>query len=240
MSPTHAPSPCLESGCFELATHKGRCERCQLAKFSIAKRPGAHVPARVSARERGYDQKWEKRRRRHLEAEPFCRARGCGKPGNQVDHVIPHRGVNWLFVLEGNLQTLCRRHHAQKSNRERTIPIGMMYPLDLPDPPHGRPIRVLCGPFIDHPGGGTDLVVDGPPHLLEQRNEFLRDELLLVTERPLTFIISAPRTAERAFWSHVMGCEAELVEPPKGHATEWWADFMMDSRAEEAMARRRG
>lgn len=232
MTPTHAPSPCLESGCFGLAIYKGRCARCQFAG------PPMHEFARPSARERGYDQKWEKRRRRHLEAEAFCRE--CGKPGNQVDHVIPHRGVDWLFKLEGNLQTLCKHHHAKKTNRERTIPIGMMYPLDLPEPPHARPTRILCGPFIGHPGKGTDIVVDGPPHLLEERNKLLREELLTRGETPLTFIVGAPRIAERAFWSHVMGCEARLIEPPSGHGKQWWSEYMLDRRAEEAMARRLG
>lgn len=232
MSPTHASSPCLEPGCFEIAVHKGRCATCQLPS-----RHGAHIHGRPTARERGYDRKWERRRLEHLKAEPFCRK--CGKLGSPVDHVIPHRGAEWLFKLEGNLQTLCDRHHARKTNRERTIPIGMMYPLDLPQPPHYRSIRVLCGPIVPRPEEATDLVVDGSIEELEERNKLLRKHLLLRTETPFTFIVAAPRTAERAFWSHVMGCEAELVKPPIGHEREWWAEFVMDSRAEAAMARRR-
>ena len=232
MTPTHAASPCLESGCFALATHKGRCAKCQLL---------APPSTRLSARGRGYTRKWEKRRIRHLQAEPFCRM--CGELGNQVDHVIPHRGAEWLFKLPGNLQTLCRHHHAKKSNHERTIPIDMMYPLDLPEAPHSRPVLLLCGPIVERPEGRTDLVVDGLGGSYEGRNELLRKHLLLETRTPFAFIVSAPRTAERAFWSHVMGCEAGLVPPsgpPAGHVKGWWNEYQLDQRAEEAMERRIG
>ena len=238
MSPTHAPSPCVEVGCFALATHKGRCAPCQLIRGGAR---GPYDQARGSARERGYDRKWERRRRRHLEAEPFCRA--CTKPGNEVDHVIPHRGAQWLFDLDGNLQTLCKSDHMKKTMAERALPIDTMYPLDLPEPPHYRPIRVLCGPSVERPTECTDIPLDGAWGELEERNELLRKHLELQTETPFTFIVAAPRTAERAYWSHVMDCTAELIEPPiefavQGQPKAWWDDFMMDGRAEEAMARR--
>ena len=238
MTPTHAPSPCVEVGCFNLATVKGRCPQCQLI------RGGGRVTydkQRGSARERGYDKRWEKRRRWHLEAEPFCRV--CGVPGNEVDHVIPHRGAQWLFDLKGNLQTLCKHHHTTKTVAERKIPLGLMYPLDLPEAPHYRPTRVLCGPLVDQLEERTDLVIDGTGQELGERNELLRKHLNLRTRTPFTFIVAAPRTAERAFWSYVMDCEAKLQEPPvewavDGRPPEWWADFLLDAKAEEAMARR--
>lgn len=239
MSPTHAPSPCVEPGCFHLATHKGRCAQCQL----IIRGGGrvAYDQQRGSARERGYGRAWEKRRKRHLEAEPFCRS--CTHPGKAVDHVIPHRGVQWLFDLEGNLQTLCLGCHTKKTMAERTIPIGMMYPLDLPEPPHYRPTRVLCGPAL-----GYTNVVDGGGVLVW--NSTLGPALLAtfleeVTDVPFTLLVDAPRTAERAFWSHVMDCTAKLIEPPpewlaQGEPKAWWDDFMLDGRAEAAMRRRTG
>ena len=64
------------------------------------------------------------------------------------------------------------------------------------------------------------------------------------TETRLVLIIPAPRTAERAFWSHVMDCEAEremsLDTVMEGYPPEWWADYNLDQRAEEAIARRGG
>ena len=237
MTPVHAPSPCVEVGCFNLAIHKGRCAQCQIQ----APTRTAYDQRRGSARERGYDRKWERRRRWHLEAEPFCRV--CGGPGNEVDHVIPHRGAQWLFDLKGNLQTLCEHHHAKKTAAERTIPIGLMYPLDLPEPPHYRPIRVLCGPTVDHPQERTDIVIDGTGQELEERNRLLRKHLLARTRTPFTFVVAAPRTAERAYWSYVMDVEAELQEMPmewaiEGHPSKWWAEYMLDAKAEEAMSRR--
>ena len=240
MTPVHAPTPCVEAGCYNLATRQGRCAQCLLLQGGPR---GPYDRHRGGPRERGYDRKWEKRRKWHLEAEPFCRE--CGKPGREVDHVIPHRGVEWLFELKGNLQTLCKAHHTRKTAAERAIPIGMMYPLDLPEPPHYRPVRVLCGPTVPHPDGETDTVVDGGADELEKRNALLKKHLFARTRTPFTFIVAAPRTAERAFWSYVLDVEVELVEPPiewavDGHPPAWWSEYLLDARAEEAMARRLG
>ena len=234
MTPTHAPSPCVEQGCFNLATHKGRCAACQLIQGG-ARRP--YDQRRGSSRERGYDRAWEKRRKWHLEAEPFCRT--CGKPGNQVDHVIPHRGAEWLFKLKGNLQTLCEQHHQNKTAFERTLLLGIMYPLDLPAAPHYRPTRLLCGPVVNLCLDEVQVVSTDDQ---KERNVILRLGLKEETRRPLVLIEPAPRTAERAFWSYVMDCPAELqVEIAgaiEGHPAEWWDAYMLDQRAEEAMARR--
>ena len=158
--------------------------------------------------------------------------------------MIPHGGARWLFDLKGNVQTLCKQHHTKKTVHERTIPIGMMYPLDLPEPPHHRPTRVLCGPVVARPDERTDIVVDGSVDELKERNQLLRKHLNLRTRTPFTFVVAAPRTAERAFWSDVMGCDAELMmsveEAVDGRPPEWWADYMLDQRAEAAMARRLG
>ena len=240
--PYHAGTPCVEAGCFNLATAKGRCAQCLLIHG------GGRAPydrQRGGARERGYDRKWEKRRKRWLEAEPFCRE--CGKPGKEVDHVIPHRSARWLFDLKGNLQTLCKVHHTKKTMAERTMAIEMMYPLDLPEPPHARPTRLLCGPNVETPqlGEGTQEQIaiygDNPNHY--HRNISLAGALAQETEIPLILQIAAPRTAERAFWSHVMGCEAELWDPPPEVILDqspvaWWDEYNLDRCAEEAMARR--
>lgn len=145
--------------------------------------------------------------------------------------MIPHRKAKWLFDLKGNLQTLCERHHQNKTAAERTIPSGMIYPLDLPKAPHYRPTRLQCGPFFEE---YSDLA---------RRNRALTLALNLRTSTPLVWMIPAPRTAERAFWEYVLDCEAELLEPPiewvvDGHPGAWWRDYMLDQRAEEAIERR--
>ncbi len=251
MSPAKAPTPCMETLCPNMATRGGRCSSCRSER---------EVTRRGSARERGYDTRWERRRRRHLESEPWCRV--CGIPGKDVDHVIPHRGEGWLFDLEGNLQTLCHRHHTAKTMHEATIPIGIMYPLDLPTPT--RPTVLLCGPDIGYDAGQGQTIIDENLGLcyrdgraegiklsgadaLEWRNALLHEELRMESpyggphNLPLWLIVEAPRTAERAYWSHVMGTEAELLMPVlELLPPEWWAEYNRDHKAEEAMQRRMG
>ncbi len=238
MMPTHAPTPCLESGCFNLAIRGrgGRCAQCLLVHGGPR---GPYDQQRGSARERGYNRAWEKRRKAWLELEPFCRL--CGAPGKEVDHVIPHRGARWLFDLKGNLQTLCKADHTKKTSRERTIPIGMMYPLDLPEAPHYRPTRLLCGPSLGDGVKDTDEVLE--LDYFTDRGKALTPYLQEETDTGLTVLIAAPRTAERAFWSYVLDVEAELQEPPiewvvDAHPRGWWTPYMIDSKAEEAMAKR--
>ncbi|WP_437231059.1 HNH endonuclease signature motif containing protein [Planctomicrobium sp. SH661] len=67
---------------------------------------------------------WKQLRREHLGEHPHCvECLKSGRPasqspGNVVDHIKPHRG-NWeLFSSPQNLQTLCSRHHSQKTCRE--------------------------------------------------------------------------------------------------------------------------
>ena len=72
---------------------------------------------------------WRRLRVAHLAREPLCRlclAHGLHNDGSRdpdgtplpermslvVDHVVPHRGDERLFLDPSNLQTLCVRHHA--------------------------------------------------------------------------------------------------------------------------------
>lgn len=242
MSPEHAPTPCIEAGCFNLVygAKGGRCPQCELLE-----RPATPArKARGSPRERGYDARWERRRRRHLAIEPTCRTCANGSLGREVDHVIPHRGAKWLFDLVGNLQTLCKHHHTKKTNAERITPIAALYPLDLPQPPHARPTRLICGPTQDvsgtHPSGLSVIYGDGGD--LDLRNRQLRHCLNQVSNSPLWLAIGAPRTAERAFWAHVMDTGAELElqidDVMDGGPSKWWDDFMIDQGAEESMENR--
>jgi 5-methylcytosine-specific restriction protein A len=69
---------------------------------------------RPSARQRGYDTRWEKARLTYLRHHPLCVI--CGKAGrieaaSVVDHIIPHRGDQKLFWDQTNWQALCRPHH---------------------------------------------------------------------------------------------------------------------------------
>lgn len=76
---------------------------------------------RETAYKRGYNRKWAAARKRWLVKHPFCVE--CLKEGKlvdhpvEVDHIIPHRGNKALFWDTTNWQTLCKKHHSQKTAR---------------------------------------------------------------------------------------------------------------------------
>lgn len=88
-----------------------------------------HKPKRTSRRTSAEYHSWysltvwtDDLRPTQLLREPFCRE--CARQGVRtwatvVDHVEPHRG-NWIkFIDRGNLQSLCKHHHDQKTAREQ-------------------------------------------------------------------------------------------------------------------------
>lgn len=65
---------------------------------------------------------WADRRRAVLERDPICRAGGCGRLSQHVDHIVPR-------YLGGsdepdNLQGLCHKHHGRKTMSERHDPFS--------------------------------------------------------------------------------------------------------------------
>lgn len=73
---------------------------------------------RKRAATKNYDTAWRSLRRAHLLDHPACVVCGAARSDNHVDHVKPHRGDDGLRLNPRNLQTLCRRHHSQKTARE--------------------------------------------------------------------------------------------------------------------------
>ena len=77
---------------------------------------------RGSARQRGYDARWQKVRDYHIRANPLCvkcEERGRTVVGKDVDHIIPFDGLSDPKRLDGcNLQTLCRACHNAKTARQ--------------------------------------------------------------------------------------------------------------------------
>ncbi len=87
---------------------------------------------RATARERGYDTKWDKARRTFLLSHPHCVM--CMRMGQRVeativDHEIPHRlgaartphemaAARKLFWDQTNWQPLCVTHHSSAKQRE--------------------------------------------------------------------------------------------------------------------------
>lgn len=83
-----------------------RCPACRTA--SEARRP--------SARQRGYDSRWDRESKAFLAlpANRMCACR-CGKPANVVDHKIPHKGDRRLFWDRSNWQPMHRDCNSRKA-----------------------------------------------------------------------------------------------------------------------------
>ena len=105
--------PCRYPGCGAL-TKTGWCDK--------------HKPAKAPRRASRDWHAWyslpvwiDDLRPGQLLDEPWCRE--CAKHGVRtratvVDHVQPHRGDWARFTDKANLQSLCKRHHDQKTARE--------------------------------------------------------------------------------------------------------------------------
>jgi 5-methylcytosine-specific restriction endonuclease McrA len=101
-------------------------QRVGLADLSIAGSVQARTDASwrgstKSSRERGYTWKWEKARKRFLQAHPlccYCEREGRVTAATVVDHKIPHRGDMKIFWDESGWQALCVAHHSGAKQRE--------------------------------------------------------------------------------------------------------------------------
>lgn len=58
---------------------------------------------------------WRGARGRHLREHPDCVL--CGAPAKIVDHIVP-RAEYGADIDPANLQSLCKKHHAQKTQGE--------------------------------------------------------------------------------------------------------------------------
>lgn len=95
----------------------------------------SHGRARVPARQRGYDQKWQQATQAFRQRNPYCL--GCMAMGRStrtelVDHVVPHRGNRVLFWDRSNWQPSCHWHHnAIKPALELMFQQGQIAAADL-------------------------------------------------------------------------------------------------------------
>lgn len=105
--------PCRHPGCPEL-TRDGYCPKHKPKR--AARKQSAEWHWMYSTRE------WvDDLRPTQLLLEPMCRE--CAKRhlrtrATVVDHIKPHRGDWLIFTDRGNLQSLCKRCHDQKTARE--------------------------------------------------------------------------------------------------------------------------
>jgi len=92
-------------------------QRCQHMIARDRERKARHDQHRPSARQRGYDSKWDQARAAFLKAHPRCAM--CPAPSHVVDHIKPHRGDRKLFWQRSNWQALCTPcHSSQKQSQE--------------------------------------------------------------------------------------------------------------------------
>ena len=80
-------------------------------RFAKAESTRRHDERRGSARERGYDSRWEKARKAWLGKHPLCVccwANGVAHPAAVLDHIVPHKGDKARFWDGGNWQGLCQ------------------------------------------------------------------------------------------------------------------------------------
>ena len=103
--PTAPRRPCSVPRCPGFAEVRGRCR--QHAEPSWV-RPSAHAAQRLPT------QAWMRLRAQVLRATPSCAV--CGRPAEQVDHIVPLSQGGTHAV--GNLRAICRRCHATKTARE--------------------------------------------------------------------------------------------------------------------------
>ena len=79
---------------------------------------------RASAAQRGYGGRWQRYRKRYLEANPLCvmhQRLGQTVAAIVVDHIKPHRGDHKLFWNPDNHQSLCKScHDRHKQRQERS------------------------------------------------------------------------------------------------------------------------
>ncbi len=104
--PTRAPWIC---GCGHKIAGGQMCPCQRRRKVAIEK-------SRPTARQRGYDTRWQRETTEFL-AQPQNRlcACGCGRRATMVDHKIAHKGDMWLFWDRRNWQPMNRRCNSRKA-----------------------------------------------------------------------------------------------------------------------------
>mgnify|MGYP003136418375 CR=1 FL=1 len=70
---------------------------------------------RPSAARRGYDARWRRARALQLDNHPWCN--DCGKPANEVHHVVALR-AGGARLDPANMQSLCKPCHSRKTRAE--------------------------------------------------------------------------------------------------------------------------
>lgn len=101
--PTRSPRIC---GCGHRVSSG---DQCPCERQRSAERKARHDAARPTARQRGYDTKWDRERAAYLKAHAVCVR--CGKPATVVNHKVAHKGDKRLFWSRSNWEPVCKPCH---------------------------------------------------------------------------------------------------------------------------------
>ncbi|GIG63626.1 hypothetical protein Lfu02_79980 [Longispora fulva] len=103
-----AAKTCSTRDCPNI-TRAGRCADCRRAAEA----------ARGSARERGYDARWDRTRAAFLARRPRCARLGCTRTATDVDHRDGLGPLGPRGHDPANLRPLCHEHHSQRTARDQ-------------------------------------------------------------------------------------------------------------------------
>lgn len=103
---------CEAPGCKAMSKYR----RCEIHR-RMAERIYDSSPQRKQARKVLDTARWRRLRLMHLRNNPLCNL--CGKPANQVDHIIARKADEDLTFDADNLQSLCRACHTRKTRNGR-------------------------------------------------------------------------------------------------------------------------
>lgn len=117
--PARTMKICRYAGCNEKTRNKQYCDKHQ--HIAEQQRQRGVDQRRGSSSARGYNWRWRNARVKFLRLHPLCNI--CSKPDSPtpatvVDHIVPHRGDEYLFWNEQNWQALCAECHSRKTATE--------------------------------------------------------------------------------------------------------------------------
>lgn len=97
-------------------------ERCQHMIAADRARKAEHDRIRPSARQRGYDSRWQRESKMFLLAHPYCQH--CQERASTVvHHIIAHKGDRLKFWNRNNWQAVCKPcHDGPLQSREKRRP----------------------------------------------------------------------------------------------------------------------